>query len=81
VYKWILRVRKVAMRKGTGKKVVKVTDLVKGKDPGPDAVVAMSLLIDYPLYERLRKLAFDKHTPARQYVTRGIELVLKAEKY
>lgn len=69
------------MRKGSGKKVVKVADLVKGEDPGPDTVIAMSLLLDYPVYERLRKLAFEKRKPMRQYINRGIEKVLKSEKY
>lgn len=68
------------MRKGSGKRIVKVTDLVEGEDPGPDTVVAMSLLLDYPIYERLRKLAFDKRKPMRTYMNRGVEMVLKAEK-
>lgn len=69
------------MRKGTGKKLIKATELVKGQVQPPDAVVPMSLLVASPLYERLRQLSFDKRKPMRNYVTRGIEMVLKAEKY
>jgi hypothetical protein len=69
------------MRKGSGKKVVKVADLVDGENPGADTVIAMSLLLDYPVYERLRKLAFEKRKPMRQYIIRGIDKILKLEKY
>jgi len=68
------------MRKGTAKKVVKATDLQKG-EADDNAVVAMSLRPPKPLYDRLRKLSFDKRKPMTEYIERGIEMVLKAEKY
>ena len=69
------------MRKGTAKKVVKAADLKAGKPLDPEAVVAMSLRLDHSRYERLRKLSYDKHQPMTELLVRGIDLVLKAEKY
>ncbi|ADW70340.1 hypothetical protein [Granulicella tundricola] len=43
--------------------------------------VIMSLRVDKPQHDRLRKLAFDKRIPMREFIVRGIEEVLKAEKY
>lgn len=45
------------------------------------AIAAMSLRIDRSLYERLRKLAFDRQKPMLEFIVRGIEMVLKAERY
>ena len=41
----------------------------------------MSLKLEPGLYDRLRKLAFDKRQPMTELMIRGIEMVLKAEKY
>lgn len=68
------------MKKGSGKKVVSATAPVN-HDGGTSEVVATSIRIDKPLHDRLRKLAFDKRLPMANYIVRGIELVLKAEKY
>ena len=65
------------MRKGSGKKIVKVADLGRDQTVDTDAVVSMSLRLDHPLYERLRKLSFDKRKPMRDFIIRGVEQVLK----
>lgn len=68
------------MRKGTAKKVVKAKEMMKG-DSDENAVVPMSLRPPKSLYDRLRKLSFDTRKPMTEYIERGIEMVLKAEKY
>ena len=68
------------MRKGTAKKVVKAKEL-SGGGADENAVVAMSIRPPKPLYDRLRKLSFDTRKPMTEYIERGIEMVLKAEKY
>jgi predicted DNA-binding protein len=67
------------MRKGTAKKVAKVSELMEGESD--DVVVPMSIRTPRPLYDRLRKLSFDKRKHMTEYINRGIEMVLKAEKY
>ena len=48
-------------------------------DPGEK--VGMSIRIEKTLHERLRKLAFDQRISMQEFIVRGIEEVLKAEKY
>jgi hypothetical protein len=69
------------MQRAKAKKIVKVEDLVAGEKMDPNAVVVYSVRIPAPLYERLRKLNFDTRRPVSEYVVRGVEMVLKAEKY
>ncbi|MDW5266933.1 MULTISPECIES: hypothetical protein [Acidobacteriaceae] len=69
------------MRKGTGKKIVKATAPATATEGGPPEFVASSLRIEKSIHDRLRKLAFDTRMPMQTYVNRGIEMVLKAEKY
>jgi hypothetical protein len=68
------------VRKGTAKKVAKAKELGDGGSED-DVVVPMSIRPPRPLYDRLRKLSFDTRKPMTEYINRGIELVLKAEKY
>lgn len=68
------------MRKGTAKKVAKVKELTEGGSDD-DVVVPMSIRPPKPLYDRLRKLSFDKRKHMTEYIIRGIEMVLKHEKY
>ncbi len=56
-----------------------VTKASKPDDSSSPA--AMSLRLDRSLYERLRKLAFDKRQPMSTFIVQGIELILKAENY
>lgn len=44
-------------------------------------IVNMSLRLEPALYDRLRKLAFDKRVPMHGLVVNSIEKLLKAEKY
>jgi predicted DNA-binding protein len=67
------------MRKGTAKKVAKAKELTEGGSD--DVVVPMSIRPPKPLYDRLRQLSFDNRKPMTEYINRGIEMVLKAEKY
>jgi len=73
--------KRVEMRKGTAKKVVKASDLASGVNPDPDAVIPVSLRLPTSLHERLRKLSFDTRRPMTEFLIRGAEMVLKAEKY
>ena len=69
------------MRKGTAKRIVKAKELAKDEVPDGSAVVVMSVRVEKQLYERLRKLSFDRRQPMTEFMVRGIDLVLKAEKY
>jgi hypothetical protein len=68
------------MKKGSGKKLVKASDLAKVGRAEDDAVVAMSLRLGRQLYERLRTLAFETRRPMNEHVCRAIEMMLRAEK-
>lgn len=65
------------MRKGTAKKVVKVSELSGNHEVDPDSVVQMSLVLSHPLYERLRKMSFESRTTVRKLITQSIENMLK----
>ena len=69
------------MRKGTAKTVVKAADLAKGEKVDPGGVISVSLRLPTPVYERLRKLSFDKRKPMSEYLIQGVESVLSDEKY
>jgi|GEM_PF-6814159 len=43
--------------------------------------VVMSFRLEEQMHDRLRKLAFDKRLPMRDFIVRGIEQVLKEENY
>lgn len=72
--------RGALMQRLKAKKVLKVEELIAGKID-PDAVVPYSVQLPAPLYERLRKLNYDTRRPMSEFVIRGIEMVLKAEKH
>jgi hypothetical protein len=69
------------VRKGTGKKIVRASAPATVNEDGPPEFVASSLRIEKSIHDRLRELAFDTRIPMQTYVNRGIEMVLKAEKY
>jgi hypothetical protein len=69
------------VRKGSGKKMVPAKAVVTANESSTPEFVASSLRIEKALHDRLRKLAFDTRVPMQTYVNRGIELVLKGEKY
>ena len=69
------------MRKGTARKIVKAAELGSGVEVDPEAVISVSLRLPAPIYERLRKLSFDKRKPMSEYLIHGVELLLKGEKY
>lgn len=43
--------------------------------------VIMSIRLEGPMHERLRKLAFDRRSTKRDLIVKGLEMMLKAEKY
>ena len=45
----------------------------------PDPI--MSIRVEKDIYERLRKLAFDKRVPMRDFIVRGVAEILKKEGY
>jgi hypothetical protein len=67
--------------KGKGKRVVPAKAAPSPKNGDSNEVVATSVRIPKALHERLRKLSFDKRIGMTTYIERGIEMVLKAEKY
>lgn len=69
------------MRKGTGKKMVRATAPASVNEDYSSEFIASSLRIEKSIHDRLRKLAFDTRVPMQTYINRGIEMVLKAEKY
>ena len=66
-------------KKTSGKQRSKTSDAALAPGQLPDVV--MSLRLEGSQHERLRKLAFDKRLPMRDFIVQGIEHILKSEKY
>ena len=64
-----------------GKKASTTKSRVTQDVGGGGSSVVMSLRLEAAMHERLRKLAFDRRGSMREFILRGIEEVLKAEKY
>lgn len=60
------------------RKLPEQQDKVEHSDTPKDVI--MSIRIEGAMHERLRKLAFDRRKPMRDFIVEGIETVLKTER-
>jgi hypothetical protein len=81
--KYVINILEVSLMKTNvkSKKAARIALAIDSETIAAPPDVVMSLRVEAAMHERLRKLAFDKRMPMRDFIVRGIEQVLKEEKY